>query len=1143
MKKPTKSIITSSLLAVAFGALSVGSTFALFTSQAKTEVSVQSGLIDLGSEVSIIDAWELNDVPMTVENGVYSNSVGGFISVDSNNFVHFSKLCPGDGANFMVTPDNSGTNINTKMRLVVKLSGELAPALVVKVSVGETEKLAFKGARTMYLPWDSVLVGANPDTYKISVSFPDSDNGEINFESSDNQFQNKEALLKITYEVVQGNAVTDGVLEVINSTLTTKAFYDGDNKTMYDALGDLDAAQVNAIKERNYVWGVNADQFYDFAIEPSDAYNYFKMYDVMPLNPTYSVYAKEGWTATSVTLNGIGFDAGDVEGIASITYSNDNAARDVVIRTNSAVTNITINDDTLGSIYHYGVTGSLNIIQCNTSSYHENGKVAFAEISKGRIVLEEGAEVNKLHISSIKENEQTTNEFDTIIVAIAEGVEKPKFSRDDVEIADTGTLVVALQEGTAEVTEETNLDYVWLTKQGIFEQIKVSDNSETMESAKWADDASLTDTKTQEAAIDIANNIGRNADTQKVEEHVDDYTITIDEESRELIVTDSNDQVIEDVEVIETVVSAGVETTGLSQDDVQSAKEETVDEAIIEEIEGSDKYAVRIGTRAFETLGDAVEFAENGQTITLTDDIEENVSINKDVTLDLAGNTLSAADNKKAALTLYSLDHVTVKNGAINGQIRIGEHQYTIVKWKYGDQTPMYGYHPLAPAKSVTLDNLEVNSGSKVSLYFTNIEDDLTRANESNPYDQDLYGHYIYKTGYQSYEQSINPDRNEIFTVCEYKDNVTVNNCEFTSSNNLVGKMYDINDNLYKDVLTVNSGTFSNDSLGRFLASGKYLVGETDSKFTVETTAPEEYKGKVNNVYYQYAGGANSAIAYANFGETVYIKESSNQEKIFGENKDGSRQELTVVYEVEGVEYTGGVPFNATYDMMVEVDGNSHLFYSAFTPVAAVYATGQGGSWKGATKVGEYGTLKDAFAALSNNYTVVIMKDFTVGDEVNYSYGGVTYKCAAGYASRSTIDFNGHVITYTGTGSCIVSSQSTGYLYIRDSSGTNAGGITVTNSNAYCINKQNAKSDYTYIYGGTYTSINRAPLNLAGGTGITISGGVYKWTGSGTISKGWKVTTLTISGGRYSKNPSSSYLASGYVSTQEDDGMWWVHAG
>ena len=89
-----------------------------------------------------------------------------------------------------------------------------------------------------------------------------------------------------------------------------------------------------------------------------------------------------------------------------------------------------------------------------------------------------------------------------------------------------------------EITEETELDYVWLTKQGIFEQMKVSDNAESAGDV-WADDERNSE-ETQTAAQQIANNIGRNETTQAVEASVTvaavEYTVTLDIETRELVV-------------------------------------------------------------------------------------------------------------------------------------------------------------------------------------------------------------------------------------------------------------------------------------------------------------------------------------------------------------------------------------------------------------------------------------------------------------------------------------------------------------------------------------------------------------------------------------------------------------------------------
>ena len=1116
-KSQFKPLIMSALTALAMGAVGTVGTFALFTDKAETTVDVASGVIDLKSSVAIDNAWELNNQAMVSSGGVFSNSIGGSVYVDSAGLVQMKKLAPGDGARMTITPNNTATNINTKMRLVVTMSGNLASALVVRVNVGSEEKMAFQGAKTLYTPWVPVAAFANPDTYTLTVQFPDKDNGVINFNSSDNIYQGQDAILSVTYQAVQSNAQMDDTLELINTKLINEGFVHGDNKTMYDALGDLSDAQVSAVRQRGYVWNVNTDQFYNFTSTPADAYNYFHMYTSMPTSPSYSVYADTGWTANEVSLDGIGFDAGSIEGITKVSYKNTGAARNVTIRTNSYATNLVIDDETTGAIHHYGYTGALDIIQCHTASYHENGVVAYATVSKGRVVLEEDAQVSNLHISSIKDElEQTTDKFDEIIIAFAEGVTKPTFSRDDVDIDANGTLVVAIQTGTEEINDESTVDYVWLTKQGIFEQIKVSSESTSMEDAEWVDDFAYEGTNTQDAAYEIANNIGRNETTKKVESQVENYTVVLDEETRDLVVTDSNQQVIEEVTTVETVVAAAVEDTGLSQTEIEKAKTEIVETAVIEEIETKDYYGARIGTKAYETLADAIEAAQNGDVVTLTKDVSETISIHKNITLDLGEHELSSVENKEA-ITVYDLDSVTIKNGTINGQIRIGEHQATIVKWKAADKTKIDGYHPLAPAKNVELKDLEINAGAENALYFTNIEDDLTRANDTNPFDQDLYGKYIYKTGYQTYEQSVAHNRDEIFTVCEYKDKVTVNNCDISSNIGLIGNMHDIDDNLYTEVLEVRSGTFSNDSLGRFLADGKYLLGQSATKYVVVDQMPNEYIGKVNNIYYNFAGGANKAITYANFGETVYIKEAADVEKVFGENKHGVRDELTIVYEDESALYTGAAPYSSTYSIVEETDENAHLFYASFAAVAAVYQTGQGDNdWRNAQKKGDYGSLKDAFNNVSDYYTVVILRDFTVGDEQEYKYSDYYYYCAAGYANRSTIDFNGHMITYTGEGACIVTSQQSGPLKLKDTSGTNSGGITATENGAFCFRKVNASTDTLEIYGGRYISQKGVAFGIDKKVtnGITIGGGYFEgkdyWLS--TLSSG---ITVTINGGTF----------------------------
>lgn len=102
------------------------------------------------------------------------------------------------------------------------------------------------------------------------------------------------------------------------------------------------------------------------------------------------------------------------------------------------------------TVKHYGVVGSVNIIESAMHSYEEYGAVSFLEVAKGRVVLQAGAEVEQLHF-----NAKTKAEFDNIKIAADPSVTLPVFSRDDDIIDDTDVLVVELQKDT---NDDANTD-------------------------------------------------------------------------------------------------------------------------------------------------------------------------------------------------------------------------------------------------------------------------------------------------------------------------------------------------------------------------------------------------------------------------------------------------------------------------------------------------------------------------------------------------------------------------------------------------------------------------------------------------------------------------------------------------------------
>lgn len=83
-----------------------------------------------------------------------------------------------------------------------------------------------------------------------------------------------------------------------------------------------------------------------------------------------------------------------------------------------------------------------------------------------------------------------------------------------------------------------------------------------------------------------------------------------------------------------------------------------------------------VGDSKYQSLSEAIDAAQNGQTVTLLADATEDVTVaaGKNITLDLGGKTLTNTNAGKATLTIAMGATATVKNGSVNG----GTSFYTI---------------------------------------------------------------------------------------------------------------------------------------------------------------------------------------------------------------------------------------------------------------------------------------------------------------------------------------------------------------------------------------------------------------------------------------------------------------------------------
>lgn len=75
----------------------------------------------------------------------------------------------------------------------------------------------------------------------------------------------------------------------------------------------------------------------------------------------------------------------------------------------------------------------------------------------------------------------------------------------------------------------------------------------------------------------------------------------------------------------------------------------------------------QVGTTTHKTLNGAIGAAAEGNTVTLLKDTTEDVVVNKNITLDLGGKTLTGTNSGKATLTIAKGATATVKNGSVIG--------------------------------------------------------------------------------------------------------------------------------------------------------------------------------------------------------------------------------------------------------------------------------------------------------------------------------------------------------------------------------------------------------------------------------------------------------------------------------------------
>ena len=237
MKKRTKiSLVLSSAAAILLaGSIMAGGTYALFTSESKTNIVVSSGTVNIDAKVKNFKTYSgvdltgdpnTDEIRETAVNGTFTNGGKASYDEETGKFT-LEKMTPGDKVEFTIEVTNL-SNVSIKYRNSLQLdqttSSDLFSALKVSFN-NET----FDGSTVSH--WKTLEVGTNPENLNVVIELPS---------NVENDYQDKSCTIVNTVEAVQGNAAVydvevndeDGLLAALNSSTDSTSINVTENITL-----------------------------------------------------------------------------------------------------------------------------------------------------------------------------------------------------------------------------------------------------------------------------------------------------------------------------------------------------------------------------------------------------------------------------------------------------------------------------------------------------------------------------------------------------------------------------------------------------------------------------------------------------------------------------------------------------------------------------------------------------------------------------------------------------------------------------------------------------------------------------------------------------------------------------------------------
>ena len=222
--KKRKIIVPAMLSILGCTAVIAGSTYALFTSEAKVNIAITSGKVDVTATMDALEAYSPKSISLdgTIadpansadnENDEKTFANGGNASLKDNELT-LSKVTPGDKATFNITVKNNST-VKALYRIVIGCEKDdgLFAGLNVSFDAGDIDFAQNVSGITSISKYASIEPSSADKVIKVSVELP---------AAAGNAYSGKTCSISCKVEAVQGNTVVedqeDGSLQLYSAT-------------------------------------------------------------------------------------------------------------------------------------------------------------------------------------------------------------------------------------------------------------------------------------------------------------------------------------------------------------------------------------------------------------------------------------------------------------------------------------------------------------------------------------------------------------------------------------------------------------------------------------------------------------------------------------------------------------------------------------------------------------------------------------------------------------------------------------------------------------------------------------------------------------------------------------------------------------